>query len=391
MPQTILESRSCESKGGGDNPKAAHAQMTESALSKMSVPENCVVTGACGLVGERLVEMLVERGAKRVVAFDRAPRPANAKSDPTVEWVRGDLTKYEDVESACRGADCVFHIAALVGPYFPKESYKAVNYDGTVHVVDACRALGVPKIVMSSSPSTRFDGTNFHRVIGENLPIRPPGRFMAPYAETKAMGEVHCLKACDGDRLMTCAVSPHQVYGPRDRLFLPNFLRNASHLRIFGNGENEISMVHVDNYCHGLMLGARALYPGSHALGKFYVITDGVYVKIWHCLDSAVIALGFPSLFAKFKVPAWLMFSLAWMVTLLGMMLKVVPAMRDYVNKGKGPFKLNPFAVMMMVIDRSFDITAARRDLDYEPVISFEKGWATTIEWYNEHRDFWDQ
>ena len=69
------------------------------------------------------------------------------------------------------------------------------------------------KIVMASSPSTRFDGNDFFRVKGEELPIRPPGQFLAAYAETKAQGEVYCREACNGTTLLTVAVSPHQVYG----------------------------------------------------------------------------------------------------------------------------------------------------------------------------------
>lgn len=334
---------------------------------------------------------MAERGAKRVVAFDISPRPAKALAHPAIEWVTGDLTKYDDVEKAIRGADCVYHIGGLVGPYFPAEAYKAVNYNGTVNVVDACRALGVRKIVMSSSPSTRFDGSSFTRIVGEELPIRPPGEFLAPYAETKAMGEVHCLKACDGDRLLTIAVSPHQVYGPRDNLFLPSFLKNGKRLRIFGSGENEISMVYVDNYCHGLMLGEQALYPGSPALGKFYVITDGAYLKIWHVLDTAVTSFGFPSIRDKIRVPTWVMMSAAGSIVMLGKLLKLLPSMREYVTKGRGVFKLNPFAVKMMVIDRSFDISAARKDLKYEPLYSFEEGWARTLQWYKDNRDFWSE
>lgn len=44
------------------------------------------------------------------------------------------------------------------------------------------------------------------------------------YAETKAMGEVALRQACDGKDLLTVAIAPHQVYGPRDMLFLPNLL-----------------------------------------------------------------------------------------------------------------------------------------------------------------------
>ena len=65
------------------------------------VPARCVVTGGSGFVGQRLVEMLVERGAERVVSFDIAPTPRDALDDPRVVYQRGDLTKLDDVLKAC--------------------------------------------------------------------------------------------------------------------------------------------------------------------------------------------------------------------------------------------------------------------------------------------------
>jgi sterol-4alpha-carboxylate 3-dehydrogenase (decarboxylating) len=50
-----------------------------------------VVTGSSGLCGQRLVEMLVERGAKRVVAFDFAPVPEDAIKDARVTYIKGDI------------------------------------------------------------------------------------------------------------------------------------------------------------------------------------------------------------------------------------------------------------------------------------------------------------
>lgn len=58
---------------------------------------------------------------------------------------------------------------------------------------------------------------------------------MQAYAETKAMGEMAMREACDGERLLTVAVAPHQVYGPRDMLFLHNMLKTRR-LRIFASG-----------------------------------------------------------------------------------------------------------------------------------------------------------
>lgn len=131
------------------------------------------------------------------------------------------------------------------------------------------------------------------------------------------------------------------MYGPRDLLFLPSLLEAAGSgkLRIFGDGENLISFCHVDNYCHGLICGYEALYEGSpalgtvfkirysifwfgffknHAAGKYYVITDGPPIKLWHVLNQAVVAMGFADLFSKFKLPGWFIMALAFLALWIG-------------------------------------------------------------------------
>ena len=144
------------------------------------VPKRCVVTGGMGFVGRRLVEMLVERGAERVVAFDVAPRPSDAEDDDRIVWFQGDLTKPDDVDRAFEGAECVWHIAALVGPYHKRELYDAVNRVGTLNVIAACKKHGITKCVMSSSPSTRFDGNDINGKRESELDF--PKVFLQEYA-----------------------------------------------------------------------------------------------------------------------------------------------------------------------------------------------------------------
>lgn len=116
--------------------------------------------------------------------------------------------------------------------------------------------------------------------------VCPPGNGVVPtatfsshlttvHSRAQAMAEVAVTEANSAE-LMTVAIAPHQVYGPRDNLFLPNMLETAGtgRLRIFGEGKNRICFTHNDNYCHGLILAERTLYEGSPALGKFYIITD---------------------------------------------------------------------------------------------------------------------
>jgi nucleoside-diphosphate-sugar epimerase len=201
------------------------------------------------------------------------------------------------------------------------------------------------------------------------------------------MGEKAVRDACGkkDEDLLTIAVAPHQVYGPKDMLFLPSLLVTASSgkLRIFGDGQNMISFCHVDNYCHGLILGFAALYSGSPALGKFYVITDGPPVKFWVALDEAVVGMGFTSLWSKFKLPTWLMMGLAYVTVFLGNIWSAVTGTPKHIVNYK--LKLNPFAVKMLVINRYFNIDAAQKDLKYTPLIEFSSGWADTIKWFQEN------
>lgn len=71
-----------------------------------------------------------------------------------------------------------------------------------------------------------------------------------------------------------------------------------------------------------------------------------------------------PSLFSRFKVPTALLYSIA------------------YIGKIFGNFRLTPFTVTMMTIDRWFDITNAEVDLKYKPVVERDVAWAQTIQWY---------
>ena len=71
------------------------------------IPKRSLVTGGCGFVGMRLVEMLVERGAEYVCAFDIAPRPANSMDSDVINWVQGDLTNVDSIRKASEVSVCV--------------------------------------------------------------------------------------------------------------------------------------------------------------------------------------------------------------------------------------------------------------------------------------------
>jgi len=359
--------------------------MGERRIDRMSKPGfgfrgRAVVTGGSGFVGQRLCEMLLERGAAHVVSFDVLDAPPDALDDPRMQYIKGDLRDAKTVSDAVANADCVWHIAAAVGPYHPKQLYVEVNLGGTQNIIAACREHGVGKLVMSSSPSTRFDGSDVDGLTEAEMPALPQKSYLAEYARTKALGELAVTEACCPE-LLTVSVAPHQVYGPKDALFLPNILEAAGtgRLRVFGNGQNRICFSHVDNYSHGLILGEEALYPGSPALGKFYIVTDGSthphkegYSVFWEDLDKAIVGMGFASIRAKCHLPRGIMMAIGYACDLVG-----------WATGAR--IKLNSFGVRMLTMHRWFNIEAAEKDLKYTPVIGFEQGWQETIDWFQEN------
>lgn len=93
--------------------------------------------------------------------------------------------------------------------------------------------------------------------------------------------------------------------------------------------------------------------------------------------------MGFTSIWSKFKLPTWFMMTLAYIFVFIGMIWSKLTGTPEHIINYK--LKLTPFSVLMLVIDREFNIANAKRDLKYEPIITFEEGWLQTIKWFQEN------
>lgn len=177
-----------------------------------------VVIGGAGLIGSHTVDCLTREDVGEIVVYDsfvrgRHENLAGALKDPRVRIydVGGDITQTDILHSALKGADGVFHLAALwllQCHEYPQSAFE-VNVKGTFNVMDACVKAGVGRLVYSSSASVYGDAvtdpmTEDHPFNNRNF-----------YGATKICGEAMLRAYHFRYGLDYVGLRYMNVYGPR--------------------------------------------------------------------------------------------------------------------------------------------------------------------------------
>ena len=315
-----------------------------------------LVTGGGGFLGLAIVRMLRERG-DTVVSFSRGEHPELATL--SVEQLRGDLADRAAVENAARGCDIVFHVAAKAGIWGSFAEFQRANVTGTRHVLDACRLHGIHRLVYTSSPSVVFDGSD---VEGGDESLPYPARFEAPYPHTKMLAERLVLEA-NSPTLATVSLRPHLIWGPGDNHLVPRILAKAraGQLRRIGRRDCLVDTVYVDNAARAHLDAADRLGSGSAVAGKAYFISNGEPLPLWEMVNRIIAAADLPpvtrSVSPKLAYAAGIACEGLWRTLRLA---------------GEPP--MTRFVARELATAHWFDISAARRDLGYEPEVSIAEG-----------------
>lgn len=321
-----------------------------------------LVTGGTGFLGRRLVERLLADG-RQVVVLSRT-RPADLEARG-VRWIGASLEDAAAVSAACAGCGTVFHVAARVGVWGPRDAFFRANVLGTRAVIEGCRTAGVPRLVYTSSPSVVYSGGALSGV-DESAPLTTD--CPSAYPVTKAQAEREVL-AANGANLRTVALRPHLIWGPGDPHLVPRLLDRArsGRLWIVGEGTNRVDLVHVENAVDAHLAAERALLaPESPAAGRAYFITNGEPVVLWEWINTLLVALG------EAPVRRRMSHRLA----------RSAGAVAEWVWRGLrlgGEPPMTRFIADELAKDHWFSIAAARRDLGYGPRITMAEGTAQLV------------
>ena len=315
-----------------------------------------LVTGGGGFLGLAIVRQLLQRGAT-VRSFSRQEHAALTALG--VEQYQGDLADAAAVSRAVAGCDIVFHVAAKAGLWGAYDEYHAANVTGTENIIKACRQQGISKLVYTSSPSVVFDGKDMEGV-DESVPYAK--HHEAHYPRTKAMAEQIVRQANDAT-LATVSLRPHLIWGPGDNHLLPRLAARAraGQLRRIGTQRKLIDTIYIDNAAEAHLLAADRLSPGCAIGGKAYFISQSEPLETWEMINQLLAAAGAPMV--DRSVPVSVALGLAW----------CFETAHKLTGNTQEP-RLTRFLVKEISTAHWFDISAARRELGYEPKISIAEG-----------------
>jgi nucleoside-diphosphate-sugar epimerase len=183
-----------------------------------------------------------------------------------IEIVAADVRDPYAMRSLVRGAQTVFHLAALIGipySYVAPASYVETNIGGTLNLLEATRAEGVERLVVTSTSETY--GTAQYTPIDEVHPAVA----QSPYAATKVGADQLALSYYRSFDTPVCVVRPFNTFGPRqsERAIIPTIvaqaLRNEDPLRL-GSLEPRRDLLYVTDTVRGFL----ALAERPEAIGR---------------------------------------------------------------------------------------------------------------------------
>lgn len=300
-----------------------------------------LITGGAGFVGSHLTNYLAGEGA-RVKVFDSFARGdmTTIKRWGGVEVVNGDITDKELVVKSMKDVDLVVHLAALIlnkCVQFPQGAIN-VNINGTLNVLDGCVENDVGKVVLASSAAV-YGPPEFIPVTEEH-PTRP----INLYGMSKLALEGLARTYHEANGLDYVALRFFNIYGPNQKVdkfyssamntFINKFLENEPP-KVFGNGESTMDLVYISDVIDSICIAM-----DKNSLSRVYNIGSGEETSVNKLLN------------------------------LIKESLKsdIEPLYMD-IRKGD----VHPRMCA--------DISKARADLGYEPIVFLEEGLKKVLEW----------
>ncbi len=324
-----------------------------------------LITGATGLLGSHIVEKLIAmRQPVRVLV--RRGSDCRLLDAWGVEKVYGDITDPNSLAKAFTSVTTVYHAAAQVGDWGPWKRFVAVSIDGTRNMLNAARQAGVQRFCYISSISAYGHPDGKGLVLDETAPLGVDLHTWSYYSRAKSEAEKMAWDYYHRGDVPLTVVKPSWLYGPRDRASMPRLFRaiRAGKGKLIGDGENRLNLTYAGNEAEGCILAA----THEAALGEAYnlagdgIITQREYFnRIAECLGVKPVTR---------RVPYKVAYGVAFLMECFGHLFHT-----------RKPPLVTRYAVWLMGRRCFFSSEKARKQLGWQPTVSYDEGIECSVKW----------
>ena len=227
-----------------------------------------MVIGGAGLVGSKIVDQLTREPVSEIIVYDNFVRGtrknlAEAIKSPKVNIIEASMTDRETLRKEMDGIDGVFLLASLwLGEcvHNPRKAWD-VNVMGTWNVVEACRDLGVERVVYSSSASV------YGNALSTPMTEEHPFKNRTTYGATKIANEQMFRAIYEQDGLPYVGYRYMNIYGPRmdyEGTYVSVIMKALDRIFagqspiIFGDGSQMYDFIYVEDVAEANILGMKA-------------------------------------------------------------------------------------------------------------------------------------
>ena len=259
------------------------------ALAKKVLAKKTLVTGGAGFIGSHIVDRLLNDGHEVIVLDDFSTgHRSNLTEHKALTVVEGDISNFDTVKQCMQGIDWIFHKAAVASvPRTVNDPIgsTAVNYQGTLHLLEAARHNKVQRMVFASSAALYGDEPTLPKV--ETMcPVT-----LSPYAVDKLASEFACGMYTKLYGVETVCLRYFNVYGPRQDPSSPysgvisiftDKLKNKQTPIIFGDGEQTRDFVFVSDVVEANMKAITA----EKGVGEYYNIATANKITLNNLLKT---------------------------------------------------------------------------------------------------------
>jgi UDP-N-acetylglucosamine/UDP-N-acetyl-alpha-D-glucosaminouronate 4-epimerase len=310
-----------------------------------------LVTGGAGFIGSHLAEALCRRGAHVVVldnlSLGKTANLAWRRAGDAVELVKGDFNDDALLRKLLPGCDRVFHQGAM--PSVPLSIKKPLesnrqNLEGTLKLLVAARDAKVKRFLFASSSA--IYGNSKAGKKHEALPPDP----LSPYALQKYASEKYGQLFHQLYGLETVGLRYFNIFGPRQAFDSPysgviakfcTAMLAGQSPTIFGDGRQARDFTYVENAVAANLLAAEA--PAEKVAGKVFNVAGGHSISLLQLV--------------------------AELNRLTGRQLQ----------PGFEPARAGDVRTSLA------DISAARRELNYEVKVVWQEGLRRTLDFYRKN------